>query len=197
MPLPSSCPHCGSEEIVVVPRAGEYIDGESHIPYPDEVSQCSACGEEFYTYEQSLANSRAITAAVAEANGFLTPERIRRTRVRLGMSQPQFEQSLGVGPKTVGRWERGTVSPGRAANFALWVAEQHPEVFLEYAAVRGLGFVAPRREAVVVGQILAATSGTSRPVALTHEGAVATVTTRTSPVDQPRPIPTHRERALA
>lgn len=68
------------------------------------------------------------------------------------MTLEKFEEAMGVAARTAGRWERGTVLPSRAANGLLWVAEQHPEVFLEYAAQRAGGF-RPVVEGTVVGTI--------------------------------------------
>ena len=136
------------------------------MSFPAEISACADCGEEFYTYEQSLAHSRAAATAVREAQGLLSPERIRAARMRMGMTLPQFEHAMGVGAKTVGRWERGTVAPSRAANGMLWLAERHPDVFLEYARERiDVGATAPR-DAAVIATIFQAPSAASRPFVL-------------------------------
>lgn len=36
---------------------------------------------------------------------------IRRQRERRGLTQEQLAQAIGVGPRTIGNWERGAVAP--------------------------------------------------------------------------------------
>lgn len=128
------CPACSSEEATVV--YGEAtMDG---LTFPDEYYRCGSCGEEFHTYEQSMATSRAHTAAVRHSLGLLSPEDIKRIRHSFGLSQEQFELALGVGKKTVIRWEKGTVPPSSSANGLLWFAQNRPDAFRDYARTKGL-----------------------------------------------------------
>lgn len=112
-------------------------DGVS-IPFRDEFMRCDNCGREFYTTEQSMARSRAITSGLRKAQGFMDGEEIRRVRKSYGLRLPEFEQALAVGKNTVGRWERNTVPPTGAANFGLFVAAKYPAVFEEWARQRGV-----------------------------------------------------------
>jgi HTH-type transcriptional regulator/antitoxin MqsA len=132
---PISCPACGKDTLTLVRKevAATSRSGAA-VRFLDEWSHCEACGEDFFTYEQSLSHSRARTAALRAADSLVSPERIRAARVSLGMTQEEFERALGVGRKTVVRWERGTVPPSKAANGLLWLAERYPSVFLEYAS---------------------------------------------------------------
>jgi putative zinc finger/helix-turn-helix YgiT family protein len=124
----TTCPNCGQPEVEIIHQ----IDPE--YGFLDELSQCGSCGEKFYTGEQSLANSRAYTIAVAEQRGLPSGETIKRIRLALGMKQDEFEAALGVGKKTVSRWENGTVPPSSTAAGMLWMAEHRPDAFLEYAS---------------------------------------------------------------
>lgn len=109
------------------------------VRFMDEFMRCDSCGREFYTTEQSMARSRAITAALRKGQeGFLTGVEIRAVRLRYELSLPEFERALGVGKNTVGRWERGTVPPIGAANIGLWIAANRPDVFEEWARLRGV-----------------------------------------------------------
>lgn len=157
------CPGCRGGPVEVVQRTAEHLDGTLRVSFPDEVSRCTDCGEVFYTYEQSLAHSQAVTAALRDDRSLMSRERIRAARVNLRMTIPQFEQAMGVGMKTVGRWERGTVPPSRAANGMLWLAERYPEIFLEYAGERAGVRPAPA-DSAVVATIHTAPSATSRPI---------------------------------
>jgi HTH-type transcriptional regulator / antitoxin MqsA len=127
------CPRCKQPTARAVACDKIHTQGELTVTFAEEFMSCSNCGNEYFTNEQSKASSRAMTAAVRKAHGFLSGEEIKSLRESLHFTQAEFEHALGVGKKTVGRWERGTVPPTAAANFALWVASQHPAVFQEWA----------------------------------------------------------------
>lgn len=144
----TACEACGRGNVSVVARPATHTKDGITVSYSDEYSVCDECGDEFYTKSQSSANSRAITTAIRQARDLPTGEEIRDARIgNLGMTLPQFEQAMCVGPNTAGRWERGTVAPGGAATGMLWVAINRPEVFLEFARSRG---VVPKRDSVTV-----------------------------------------------
>lgn len=131
------CTACGGHAVEVVHEKAVHTT-ETRVPleYVRTFSRCDNCGDEFLTVDQSMANSRAIVAVVRDALGLLSPARILRARQRLGMTQVAFEHALGVGKKTVVRWERGTIAPSRGVNAGLWLAERYPHLFLEYARDR-------------------------------------------------------------
>lgn len=94
----------------------------------DEFFRCHACGEEVYLPGQMEATQIRAARAVRAAEGLLQPEEIRAIREGLSLSQHAFERLLGVGPKTVVRWERGTVFQSAATNALLRVLREFPEV---------------------------------------------------------------------
>jgi putative transcriptional regulator len=56
---------------------------------------------------------------------------VASTRARVGVSQADFAQLLGVSPRTVQDWEQGRRHPTGAAKTLLKIAEAHPEVLRE------------------------------------------------------------------
>ena len=76
----------------------------------------------------------------------IDPESIRRRRqrgrdpavaagrARLGLSQGQFAQLLGISVRTLHNWEQGRRKPPRAACVLLRVALRHPEIVLAAVA---------------------------------------------------------------
>jgi len=135
----------------VVVEAMHTHEGVS-VRFKDEFMRCDSCGREFYTTEQSMARSRAITAALRKSqDGFLAGDEIRAVRLAYELNLPDFERALGVGKNTVGRWERGTVPPIGAANIGLWIAATRPDVFKEWARLRGVHIKKrPQRAATAV-----------------------------------------------
>src|SRR5690348_15951171 len=117
---PIRCPVCRSVEtgLVSAPRQVT-ADDATPLEFPDEFTRCRHCGEEFYTRDQSLASSRAAARVLREREGLLPPDRIRAIRDSYGLTQADFEKALRLGPKTVVRWESGTVRQSAMANSLL------------------------------------------------------------------------------
>ena len=113
----TQCPRCGKEALRAVSQTRLVAaDDGTFLKYRDELTECSACGERFYTHKQSLASSRARAGALRQHAGLLTPAEIRAFRARSGLTQLHLELLLGTGRKTVVRWEKGTVCQSRAAD---------------------------------------------------------------------------------
>lgn len=79
---------------------------------------------------------------MSEVDGIssLTPDEIRGIRESFGLSQAAFEAALGLGPKTVVRWETGKVTPSRASTLLLVLLRRYPDAL---AHLRGQGQEAP------------------------------------------------------
>lgn len=55
------------------------------------------------------------------------------TRQKLGLSQSQFAELLGISLRTLHHWEQGTRQPSGAAQVLLKIAGTHPEIVLAAA----------------------------------------------------------------
>jgi HTH-type transcriptional regulator/antitoxin MqsA len=125
------CPICRSAELelVTVTRESAAADG-TLVEYAEELLECTKCGERFRTHEQALVSGRNRAAALRRHEHLLTPADIRDIRRRFALSQADLEGLLGVGAKTVVRWERGTVCQSRAVDALLRILEYFgPAVF--------------------------------------------------------------------
>ena len=172
------CERCrkGRVSPVVIDAMYSY-EGEA-VSFKDEFLRCEHCGREFYTTEQSMARSRAITAALRRTRGFMTGDEIRNTRLSYDLKLPDFERALGVGKNTIGRWERGTVPPTGAANFGLWVAANAPEVFEKWARLQG---VEVKRRSYQTGKLSTSTSqAPSKPILTVVSGGAKPQTVSTT-----------------
>lgn len=130
-----NCPYCDVvAELVVEDR--EVRMGKRSIVVPHEFIRCPECGEEFFVEDQLDRVQYAAAAGIREVEGLLPPAEVREIRERLGLSQAALEKLLGVGPKTVVRWETGRVFQNRATDTLLRVIDRFPKVARYLAAER-------------------------------------------------------------
>jgi len=121
---PTRCPYCGRSDAAAVSVEREVVapDGEM-LRFSVQLMRCASCASEFYTDDQSLFSSRARADVLRAHQGRLTPTQIRAIRRKYGLSQAALEEHLGAGPKTVVRWERGTVCQNGTADKLLRVLD--------------------------------------------------------------------------
>lgn len=140
------CPFCGAEAVraTSATRTTNADDG-TRLKYRERLSRCAHCGEEFFTHEQSLAASRSRAGVLRTHEGLLAPEDIRDIRGSYGLSQAQLERMLGLGAKTVVRWERGTVRQSQAADLLLRIVAEDRLRAEKLAAGAGVTLAEARR----------------------------------------------------
>jgi len=130
-----TCYVCGGNAVLVEePR--EVPVGNRSVVIEDRFHRCEECGETFYTGDMGDEALRRASAAVRQEEGLLMPEEIREIRQRYGLSQADLERLIGAGPKTVVRWERGTIFQNKTADTLLRVLRDHPEVVAELTRER-------------------------------------------------------------
>lgn len=86
------------------------------------VPQCANCK----TLSIDDEADRQISAAFRHEARLLTPEEVRQGREKLGLTQKQFANLLGVGEATVSRWETGAQIQQRAMDRFLRVCFASP-----------------------------------------------------------------------
>jgi HTH-type transcriptional regulator / antitoxin MqsA len=131
------CPICGAPSALVHERRPMRIGGRT-VEVEDTFYRCPECGEAFYAGGMADDALRRATAAIRAEDGLLPPGEIAALRRRYGLTQAALERLIGAGPKTVVRWERGTVSQNRTADTLLRVLRHHPAVVAWLAAERGV-----------------------------------------------------------
>src|SRR5207244_945484 len=77
---------------------------------------------------QAIAAERRAGEIYRQQNGFLHPDEIVSMRRRWGVTQSQLELALGLGRKTVARWEAGRVLQTRALDNLLRAIDRFPAV---------------------------------------------------------------------
>lgn len=136
-PREERCPVCDAA-MTPVAEEREVSVGRRSALVLDHFVRCSGCGEEVYLPGQMEQVQRRAARAIRTREGLLQPEEIRALRERLELSQAGFEALLGVGPKTVVRWERGTVFQNAATDALLRVIDRFPGVVGFLAELHGL-----------------------------------------------------------
>lgn len=118
------CPVCGCEqEMKLVQKEETYKVKEACITIPATVCTCSACAEELMSVEHDDENLRKAYAQYRELHGLLQPHEIKAIRDQYGVSQVTFARILGVGDKTIARYENGSLQDEAINNLILLSAD--------------------------------------------------------------------------
>ena len=114
------CEKCGDErEVRIVQKPESYpVKGED-VTILANVCTCAECGTELLSIEHDDDNLRRAYAVYCERHHLLTPERIKAIRDRYGISQVSFARMLGVGDKTIARYENGSLQDESINNLIL------------------------------------------------------------------------------
>jgi HTH-type transcriptional regulator/antitoxin MqsA len=123
------CDICGSRSAQAVRRPFDATYNQIPIHLDEiEMIECSSCGEQVFTPDQARRVSIRTRAAAREKLSLLPAAKILAIRRRYKLSQRQLENILGLGPKTVVRWENDTVLQAASADTLLRVMEEFPAV---------------------------------------------------------------------
>lgn len=126
------CSMCGNISAREVTRDLEIAVPEGKISITgDTITQCSnpECSAEYYTGIQSESHSSKVKKARAflrKSETLLSNDEISEIRKKFSLSQNKFEHALGMGPKTLIRWEKGYQSPGISADNLLRLLNKYP-----------------------------------------------------------------------
>lgn len=135
--MATKCPICGNETLE--PRHGEFrFEPPANIPgglmvVPDtDWLECSSCEERILSNELN----DAIELMTYDRLGLLPPKEIEDIRTRLGLTQVQMAELLGVGEKTYARWEAGKSYHNTSSDNLIRLVAQSPELFSRLNAQR-------------------------------------------------------------
>jgi len=135
--MATKCPICGKETLER--RRGEFrFDPPENVPGGTMIlsdatwEECSACGEQILSPEL---NAR-VEREAGKRWGLLQPEEIKDIRARLGLTQVQMAELLGVGEKTYTRWEAGKSYHNTSSDNLIRLVAQRPDLFAGLSAQR-------------------------------------------------------------
>jgi len=120
-----NCPVCpGKAEIVIGKVKTEFL--KVRLTLSVKHYECKKCGEVFFNLGQAAEFERLRNRQYKIATS-LSGEEVRRIREKLGLSQAELEQRLGLGSKVVVRWENGKVRLPGPVNALLRILDKNPE----------------------------------------------------------------------
>ncbi len=124
------CPICDCEVETIVqtvsetyPVKGEDISIDAHVRF------CAHCHEDLWDEKLDAQNLLDAYALFRKKHGLLQPQEIRTIREKYGLSQTAFARILGLGDKTITRYENGSIADA-APNNLIYLCRQ-PEIFLD------------------------------------------------------------------
>lgn len=135
-----ACPECG-EAVERARVVREVRVGHRSIPVEVEALRCTGCGEVLLQAGQMREMQREAAEIARREDGLLAPAEIQALREQLGLSQDAFERLIHAGPKTVTRWERGTVCQNGTADTLMRILRDHPDIAAEVARERGISLL--------------------------------------------------------
>lgn len=140
------CKRCDRELETVTELRTIRFRGGRQAQVEASVRRCPECGEVFWRPADAEAAHRAASDQIRRREGLLLTGEIQQLRKNLGLTQKEFEQLLGVGPKTVARWEAGVVFQSRAADGLMRLLRADPANAALLANWHGVDLrLAPRR----------------------------------------------------
>ena len=127
---------CGGE-FELVSEPGTFTIYGAEVSVDHLFFRCSACGDEHVTEELAAAVQAAAAHSYRQQFHFLTGGAIRGIRERLGLTQEQMESALGVGAKSLARWENERVLQNRSVDDLLRLIDRDPSALAFLAWVHG------------------------------------------------------------
>jgi len=105
------CPKCETEVRSTVREVSETypVKGED-ITINARVRSCDVCGEDIWDDEIDSENLLTAYAEYRRRHGLLQPDEIREIREKYRLSQVAFARVLGLGDKTIARYENGSIA---------------------------------------------------------------------------------------
>jgi len=133
---------CGGD-FVLVTEPGTFTIYGTEIPVDHLFYRCQTCGDEQVTEELAATVQSAAARAYREQFNFLTGAEIRAIRERLALTQEVLESALGLGAKSLARWENEKVLQNRSVDDLLRLIDRDPSALGFLAELHGVGFETP------------------------------------------------------
>jgi putative zinc finger/helix-turn-helix YgiT family protein len=134
---------CGGR-FQLIEEKRDILIGQARVPVTQQFFRCNECGEVRQTLDQLGAARRAAALELRRIEGLLSGAEIRRIREeRLQVTQGKLEKALGLGAKTVVRWETDRVLQPKATDNLLRLLDRDPSALKFLADQHGVDLPTP------------------------------------------------------
>jgi HTH-type transcriptional regulator / antitoxin MqsA len=117
--IENSCPLCGEKcSSKLLDEIIQYKGKKKTIPNLT-VNICKGCGEEFFKSSSEKEIDREFADLRRSVERLLTSHEIKSLRKKHGFSQQRLSELLGMAPKTIARYELGTVVQSKSVDILL------------------------------------------------------------------------------
>lgn len=124
------CTNCQKEvSIETIVRTETYPVKGNPIAINAKVGVCADCGQDVWITENENQNLTLAYNAYRRQLGLMLPDEIRKIREKYGISQVTFAKILGLGEKTIARYENGSIQDEAQNNLILLA--RNPDNFME------------------------------------------------------------------
>ena len=114
------CSNCYNEHNFEIREEHEVICVRGdNIEIVSKVTYCKDCGQKVWNPEHDSNNLKVAYSLYRKKHNLLTPEEIIAIRERYGISQTTFAKVLGLGEKTIARYENGSIQDTAQNNLIL------------------------------------------------------------------------------
>ena len=121
------CPNCNSEDLLYgTEDLTISYKGKSKVLSDVEYIECNNCSESFYGRSWEKVIDRETTDFEREQDNLLTSSEIKEIRKSFKLTQEQLSQLLGMGLKTIARYENGRVTQSRATDLLIRLIRDNP-----------------------------------------------------------------------
>lgn len=114
----------------ILERDATCIVKGTSITFKEKIRVNEETGEEIYDPKLEQENDVKLYNEYRKLNSLLLPEEIKSIREKYGVTQVEFAQILGLGDKTITRYENGSLQD-MAQNNLIKIVGRNPEEFLK------------------------------------------------------------------
>lgn len=144
--------HSCGRNMVLLREPGTFRIHGVDIPVEHLFYRCEDCDEEIVTQELAEEVENLAASRFREEEGYLSGSEIRALRERFELTQEQFEGALGLGAKSLARWENERVLQTRSTDDLLRLIRRDPSALLHLAELHGVDI--PRPPGATAAKIL-------------------------------------------
>lgn len=125
----SKCPICGSGKLSekTVSEKFDY-KGQTKIVSDYHVYACNKCNEEIVDPKTLRVTEKVLTDFRRSVDGLLTSDEIKAIRKKLGKTQAEMAEWIGVGEKNFARYENGQVTQSKPMDLLLRILGKFPNI---------------------------------------------------------------------